>query len=297
MELRIEHYALELLSLTDNHLVYIHVLVSAMQMRFVWPHVKMVNPVSNSLQYSLDNYKRLYTYHRIVAVLPIGRVLDDLRSAVGQLNTIFAARHVTIADRIVIVVVGRFRIVYGILEVEWHAGLVVMLLSGRRDSQDGQARKGRNAQSDGIERKECNEMKQKNGLLACRLIKVHRPGACTYVALLLRLLRSGRVARLLWRRTRCRRSVRLLGRRRRPRIRHLTGLLPGRLLGELDGRLLVVVALVGRQILVATVGGANVGQHVRDAGEDALFRFGLEEEKNIGISFIFHGEMRSVLHV
>lgn len=73
-----------------------------------------------------------YTYHRIVTILPIGGILDDLRSAVGQLNAIFTARYIAIADRIVIVIVGRLCIVDGILKVERHAGFVDMLVQTER---------------------------------------------------------------------------------------------------------------------------------------------------------------------
>lgn len=71
-------------------------------------------------------------YLRIVSILPVGSVSNDLCSSIGQLNTVFATRHITIANGFVWVLVRRSRITDGIVEGKWHSRFMMMLIHAKR---------------------------------------------------------------------------------------------------------------------------------------------------------------------
>lgn len=77
-------------------------------------------------------------YLRIVAIFPVGSVSNDLCSPIGQLNTVFATRHITIAHRFVWVLVRRGWITDCIVEGKWHSGfMMVLVYAGKEEAKRG----------------------------------------------------------------------------------------------------------------------------------------------------------------
>lgn len=65
-------------------------------------------------------------YLSVEPIFPVGSVLNDLCAAVGQRDSVFAFRDVTVRDGVVAVVIAV--LVDGIVEVERHPGLVVVVV-------------------------------------------------------------------------------------------------------------------------------------------------------------------------
>lgn len=74
-------------------------------------------------------------YLRIVSILPIGSVSNDLCSSIGQLNTVFATRHITITNCFVRMLVRRSWIADCIVEGKWHSRFMMMLIYARKKSK------------------------------------------------------------------------------------------------------------------------------------------------------------------
>jgi hypothetical protein len=77
----------------------------------------------------------LVGHHGVVAVLPVGGVADDLGAAVGKQHAVLAAHDVSVGLGVVALVDSGFVVLDGVVEVEGHAGLVVVVLKVRPISQ------------------------------------------------------------------------------------------------------------------------------------------------------------------
>lgn len=64
---------------------------------------------------------------RIVTVLPVSSVTDDLHTTIGQSDTVLATDHVTVAGSLMRVLVGGLGVVHSVVEVEGHAWLMDVL--------------------------------------------------------------------------------------------------------------------------------------------------------------------------
>lgn len=62
------------------------------------------------------------------AVLPISCVSHDLRPAVRKLHSIFATNDIAIANSVVGIIVAESVFLHGVIEVEGHAGFVMMMV-------------------------------------------------------------------------------------------------------------------------------------------------------------------------
>lgn len=78
------------------------------------------------VQYCLTFVSRPYL--GIITIFPISRVSYNLRSSIGQCDSIFTACHIAIANCFMSIIIGRCHIIYRIWKIEWHTGFMVMLL-------------------------------------------------------------------------------------------------------------------------------------------------------------------------
>lgn len=78
----------------------------------------------------------LVRHLRVVTVLPVGGVADDLDTAVGQGHTVLATHNVSVAGCLVRVLVGGLGVIHGVVEVEGHAWLVDVLNRERKGGRE-----------------------------------------------------------------------------------------------------------------------------------------------------------------
>lgn len=65
---------------------------------------------------------------RAKPMLPIGSIADNLQSSIRKLNSVFPADDVTIAYRVMRIIVSKGVFLHRVVEVKWHAWLVVMVI-------------------------------------------------------------------------------------------------------------------------------------------------------------------------
>lgn len=65
---------------------------------------------------------------RAEPMFPIGSIADNLQSSIRKLNSVLPADDVTVAYRVVGIIVSKGVFLHRIVEVKWHAWLVVMMM-------------------------------------------------------------------------------------------------------------------------------------------------------------------------
>lgn len=74
----------------------------------------------------------LVSYFRVVTILPVSSVSHNLNATIRQSHTILSTDNISIAGRLMRMLIGGLRVIHCVVKVKGHSWLMVMVLRRRR---------------------------------------------------------------------------------------------------------------------------------------------------------------------